>query len=303
MLIRAIAEQLEAVADPQSEFNPGTIYVQGDPDHYDTSPITYADVSRYLRSATGRYVPVLFETPMRVVESSLVMVNRDWLGSKIQAARARAGAVESSTAQHVLVSRGLKVGNARVIRFPEDQPPAADASAFRDLHRKLEIQADQRKAQEAASRDAIALRTIETKLAVLEALLAEAKAKERLLTEENRSQSNELVAKDRKIQDKDLIIADLTDRMAIYAACFNPHSPLHPAALSEAFDCWAELTQMGTYDPSGPGGRGARPLVMEWLRQRGDNDIGTANAPSAKVKRLATIIGWRGAGSGAIRSK
>lgn len=303
MLIAAIANQLEAVVDPQSEFNPLTIYVLGDSEHHDSAPITYSDVSRYFKQATGRYVPVLFETPLRVVESCFVMLSRDWIGSMIGAARERLGIAQPALVESVHSSQVLKVANARFVRIPEDQPAALDSAGFRDIQKRLAIQGDQRKAQEAASKDAIALRLTEKQLAVAEALLAESKAKEKVLSEENRSLYNELVAKDRKIQDRDLTIADLTERMAIFAACFNPHSPLHPADLSEAFDCWTELTQGGTYDPSGPGGRGALSLVLDWLRQRGATDMGTPKNPSAKAKRLSVIVGWRGAGSGAIRSK
>ncbi|MCD9117634.1 hypothetical protein [Pseudomonas bijieensis] len=298
-----IANQLLAVADPESEFNPQTIYVRGDPDGLDSPPITYSSISNYFKQATGRYVPVLFETQEQAIESCFIMVNREWLGARIDAARQRIGTAHKAMAEGLHTSHVLKVANGRFAGIAQDQPPPIDSAGLRNLQKKLAIQSDQRKAQEAASRDAIALLSAENRLAVAEALLAEARAREKVLTEENRNFYNELNAKDRKIQDRELQIADLTDRLAKYAACFNGHSPLHPAALSEAFDCWDALTKSGTFDPSGPGGRGAKPLVLEWLRSRGETDLGTLSNPSAKVKRLAVIIGWRGAGSGAIRSR
>lgn len=302
-MLSDIADQLRSILEPQSELNPLTVYVGNDLESHDRPPITYLDLSHYFKKATGRHVPVLFETPFQVVESHTVMVSREWLGTKIDAARERLGFVQPTVVENVLSSQLLKVANSRVIRFPEDQPAPVDSAGLRDIQKRLMVQADQRKAQEAASKDAITLRHVEKQLAVTEALLAESRAKEKVLSEENRGFYNELIAKDRKIQDRDLAITNLTERMAVFAACFNPHSPLHPAALSEAFDCWVAITRSGTFDPSGPGGRGAKCLVLEWLRERGDTDIGTLSNPSAKVKRLSVIIGWRGAGSGAIRSK
>lgn len=303
LVLGDISNQLQAVLDPESEFNPSTIYVHGDPDGTSSPPITYSSMSRYFKQATGRHVPVLFETQDQVIESCSIMVNREWLGTKVDAARQRIGTAQTALADGLYTSQVLKVANGRFVGIAKDQPPPIDATEFLGIQKKLAIQSDQRKAQEAASRDAIALRSAEKKLAVAEALLAEAQAREKILTEENRSFYNELNAKDRKIQDRDLTIENLNDRLAVFAACFNPHSPLHPSSLSEAFDCWDTLTRSGTFDPSGPGGRGAKKLVLDWLRSRGETDIGTLSNPSAKVRRLAVIIGWRGAGSGAIRSR
>lgn len=298
-----IADQLRSILEPLSELNPHTVYVGIDHNSHDRPPITYLDLSNYFSKATGKHVPVLFETPFQVVESHYVMVSREWLQSKVVAARERLGLIKPAQAEKVYSAQLLKLANSNFISTYEEQPAALDTNEYRELHRKLAVQSDQRKAQEAASKDAIARHEAENRLAVLDALLAESRAKVKALTDENRSFYNEITAKDRKIQDKELEIEALNERLSTFAACFNPHSALHPAALSEAFDCWDALTRSGTFDPSGPGGRGAKQLVLEWLRARGEFDIGTLSNPSAKVKRLAVIIGWRGAGSGAIRSR
>jgi hypothetical protein len=298
-----IAEQLRSILDPLSELNPLTVYAGAGHDPHDRPPITYLDLSNYFLKATGKHVPVLFETPFQVVESHNVMVSREWLQTKVVAARERLGLIKPVQAEKAYSAQLLKLANSNFISTYEEQPAALDTNAYKELHRKLAVQSDQRKAQEAASKDAIARRDAENRTVVLEALLAESRAKEKALMDENRSLYNEITAKDRKIQDKELEIEALSERLLTFVSCFNPHSALHPAALSEAFDCWNDLTQFGTFDPSGPGGRGAKSLVLEWLRARGETDIGTLSKPSAKVKRLAVVIGWRGAGSGAIRSK
>lgn len=302
-LLEALAEQLRSIVDPMAEFHPDTIYVCRTSDPETRHPITYFDVSTYLKKATGKFVPVLFETPFEVVESHTVMVNRDWFSDKVEAAKERIGKIHTAGAETVRNSQILKMANASFRSFFEDQPAPLDSRGHQELQKKLAIQNDQRKAQEAASKDSIARRHAEDRLAVVEALLAEARAKEKVLSDENRSFYNELTAKDRKIQERDLEIASLRERLTVFAICFNPHSPLHPAALNEAFECWTALTRNGTHDPSGPGGRGALSLVLDWLNERGEKDMGTLKNPSAKAKRLSVIIGWRGTGSGAIRSR
>ncbi|WP_219063465.1 hypothetical protein [Pseudomonas sp. UMAB-08] len=302
-LLGTLAEQLRSISDQMSEFYPDTIYVSGISDPKTRHPITYFDVSAYLRKATGKFVPVLFETPFEVVESHTVMVSRDWLSGRIEAAKERIGKIHTAEAETVRSSQILKMANASFHSFFEDQPAPLDSLGHQELQKKLAIQSDQRKAQEAASKDAIVRRHAEERLAVAEALLAEARAKEKVLSDENRSFYNELTAKDRKIQDRDLEIESLRERLTVFAACFNPHSPLHPASLNEALECWIALTRNGTYNPSGPGGRGALILVLNWLSERGEKEVGTPKKPSAKALRLSVIIGWRKAGSGAIRSK
>ncbi|WP_143496900.1 hypothetical protein [Pseudomonas sp. Irchel s3a18] len=302
-LLGAIADQLCSIVEPESEFNPETIYVNGNSDPDSRPPVTYLDISKYFRKATGKFVPVLFETPYEVVESRTVMVNREWLRGKVEAARERLGQIQPAQVETVHSSQILKMANASFYSVFEDQPAALDARGYKDLQKRLEIQNDQRKAQVAASKDAIARRDAEEQISVLKALLIESQSKEKVVTEENRSLYNELRAKDRKIQEKKQQIGALSEKLSTFATCFNPHHPLHPPKLMEAFECWQTLTKNGEHNPSGPGGRGSISLVLDWLHQRGDEKAGTLKIPSAKTKRLSVIVGWRGLGSGAIRSK
>lgn len=300
-LLGEIANQLRSILEPKCELNPGTVYVSGHSGSENRPPITYLDLSVYFKKATGRHVPVLFETPFQVVESRTVMVNRDWLKRKAEVAKEKLGLLIPSVKETVHSSQVLKMANASFISSYEEQPPALNSHAYSELYKKLAMQGDQRKAQEAASKDAIALRKAENRIEVLEALLAESKAQEKILAEENNSFYNEITAKNRKLQDKELEIERVSERLTMFANCFNPHSSLHPAALNECFECWNDITRNGTYDPSGPGGRGALALVVEWLNGRGET-VNPRN-PGMKAKRLSVIIGWRGAGSGAIRSR
>lgn len=302
-LLLAIADRLRSIIDPLSEFHPETIYVKDERDPDRGLTITYLDVSKYFNAATGKFVPVLFEMNDKFVESHKVMVSREWLDGQVIAADQALGKIEPAQVEMAGSGQVLKLANASFIINYEDQPTPLDSNSYGHLHRNLALQGDQRKAQNAASKDAIARREAERKLAIAEALLNEARSKEKVTAEENRSLFNELSAKNRKIQDQEIAINDLNERLAVFESCFDPSNPIHPFKLNEAFECWKAVTKDGSFDPSGPGGRGAKVLVMEWLRLQGESDIGDIKNTSAKVKRLAVIIGWRGQGSGAIRSR
>ena len=88
----------------------------------------------------------------------------------------------------------------------------------------------------------------------------------------------------------------LSAELDVFLNCFNPENPLHPKGLYEAFQCWQAVTDNGTRDPSGPGGRGAQSLVLEWLKSRGEPDVGSMKKSGLRIKRLAAVIGWRIAG-------
>lgn len=299
-LLSALADLLESIIDPNSAFKSETIFIHDAGAKSADLEISYQDLSDYFKGATGKYVPVLFEVAGQAFEAAKVKINKEWLAGKIKVAEERL----YHSASVVTASRGmasaqiLKMGNASFISTYDDQPEQLDSRGNQHLLAKLAANHDQRKAQEAASKDAIARRNAENALTVASALLDESRAKERALIEEIRTLYNEITAKDRKIQNREQQIASLSERLERFASCFDPHHPLHPAEMLQAFECWQALTRNGTHNPSGPGGRGARILVTEWLRDQGETvDIG------AKIKRFEAIVGWRGKGSGAIRSK
>lgn len=281
-LLTFIAAQLSSIIQPDAEFNPETIYVRGVKNTVADVAITYSELSEYFKSATGRYVPALLETRNSSVDSNRVMVNREWLERQLSAAE-----------------------NAATPRPGESTALYRDGNfqgAKRDNYEQLsDIDRDNDVAHTVEGR--IALQNIQTRLAEAESLIIELRAKEKASADDNRSLYNELRAKDKKIQEREAQIELLSAQLDGFVNCFNPKNPVHPKGLYEAFQCWQAVTDNGTRDPSGPGGRGAQSLVLDWLRSRGEHDIGSIKNPGLRVKRLATVIGWRGKGSGAIRSK
>ena len=289
-LLASIADQLSSIVQPDAEFNPETIYIKGGKNTAADIAITYSELSEYFRRATGRYVPALLETRQSPVDSNKVMVNREWLERQVSAAEERVG------------SHGLEL----ITDYLEQSNRRASQELKRDEGgRPSEIFNSKEEVEEAVRSigDRIALQDLQARLAQAESLIVELKAREKASVDDSRNLYNELRAKDKKIQEKDAQIELLRVELDGFANCFNPASPVHPKGLYEAFQCWQAVTENGTRDPSGPGGRGAQSLVIDWLRARGEPDVGSIKKPGLRVKRLAAVIGWRGKGSGAIRSK
>ncbi|SDZ53677.1 hypothetical protein SAMN05444506_12498 [Pseudomonas syringae] len=296
-LLCAIAEKLEAIIDPLSVFNPETLYIQGTGS--DGPDVTYHDLASYLRSAAGKYVPVLFHTSHQAFEARNVRVLREWIGSKVR--EVEASAIQASFVESSIAARGgaqiLKLANGSFASAFEDQPSQMDANTHDHLLRKLALNSDQRKAQEAASQDALSLAELKEELAVNKALLAQSEAKEKLREDEIRQLLDDRLGSQRKIQDLELESAYLMEQLERFKVFFDPSHPLHPPKLVQAIECYLALTEDGTRDPSGPGGRGAEVLAERWLKDQGEPE------KKFKIKCFGYVIGWRGKGSGAIRSK
>lgn len=285
-LLAYIAERLSSIVQPDAEFNPETIYIKGTKNAVLAIPITYSELSEYFRRATGRHVPALFETPQGPIDSNKVMVNREWFDRQLSDAEKK---VHSQGGE--LISNYTSAPKGQEPQARSHQPPGGLA------------QLDSDSVIVRSPEDRLALLEAENRLVEAESLIVELKAKEKASADDSRNLYNELRAKDRKIQEKDAQIELLSAELDVFLNCFNPESPLHPKGLYEAFQCWQAVTDNGTRDPSGPGGRGAQSLVLEWLKSRGEPDVGSMKKSGLRIKRLATVIGWRGKGSGAIRSK
>lgn len=285
-LLAYIAERLSSIVQPDAEFNPETIYIKGTKNAVLAIPITYSELSEYFRRATGRHVPALFETPQGPIDSNKVMVNREWFDRQV------------SDAEKKVRSQGGELISNNTSAPKIQEPQALSHQPYGGL-----AELDSGTVIVRSPEDRLALLEAENRLAEAESLIVELKAKEKATADDSRNLYNELRAKDRKIQEKDAQIELLSAELDVFLNCFNPENPLHPKGLYEAFQCWQAVTDNGTRDPSGPGGRGAQSLVLEWLKSRGEPDVGSMKKSGLRIRRLATVIGWRGKGSGAIRSK
>ncbi|MCY1271100.1 hypothetical protein D9M68_361360 [compost metagenome] len=296
-LLAAVADQLSSILIPESEFNPVTVrYADQDPLNPEY-PITYGDLAQYLNAATGRYVPVLFETPDRTVESCRVLVNRDWFDRQATAAKEKLGL--AITAQSPAANQIASVAqSANAIRGHwAEQPAPMSSDGIQNLHLMLAHQNDQRKAQLAASKDVEARIRAEERLHLLEAQLSEATAKVRALEVENRALDLEVRTSDRRRQDAEIERDGYRERLAVFAACLDPHSSVYPSELAIAFKCWCDLTNNGSHDPTSSSKRGVHKLVNTWADQHCPDLL------PDQLKRIRAVLSWRKRGSGAIGSK
>lgn len=285
-MLASIADELSSIVQPDAEFNPGTIYIKGAKNTFLGIPVTYSELSEYFRRAAGRGVPALFETRQSPIDSNKVMVNREWFNRQVIDAEKRV----------------FPHGDQQAADYISESKDGSDQGGSHDSGgRSSEVNSNTVVVR--SSEDRLALQEAQDRLAEAESLIVELRAKDKASVDDSRSLYNELRAKDIKIQEKDAQIELLRAELDVFLNCFNPENPVHPKGLYEAFQCWRAVTDNGTRDPSGPGGRGAQSLVLEWLRSRGESEIGSMKNPGLRVKRLATVIGWRGKGSGAIRSK
>ena len=295
-LLSQLAKQMVSIIDPDAVFNPETLRAT-DPGRPEANlPITYGELSSYLDAATGRYVPVLFETPRFTIESQHVRVNVEWLGREARRARESLGLIE--VVQAPVANDAVSIAYRQNASSPEpiDQPPVMTTDGLDHLRSLLAFKNDQRKAQNAASKDREDLIRAEERIRLLEAQVAELAGAKRTLETENASIMLESKAMARRKQEVEVSLDDAHERLAVFSRCFNPHEALFPPELAMAFDCWRDLTHGGKHNPAGPGGRGVHYLVEGWVTQH------RLTLNNDQFKRLKALVSWRKKGSGAIRS-
>ncbi|WP_349571742.1 hypothetical protein [Azotobacter salinestris] len=282
-LLRTIAQQLYSILDPSAQFSPTTIYVAENGNHITDIPITYEELAAYLKSATGKYVPVLFETSTLTVESHCVLVNKDWLTRRIAAARESlrtTAAIEAGAANHAL--RIATHVNGSPASDIADQPAPMGEAGLKNLRHWLAQQNDQRKAYEAASKDALALQQREQEIAELRAKLV---VKDAWLEQSRESEEwlrRELIERDRQV-------TTLTDQLSEHAGIIefmNPDNPYSPVEGRRLVTAWDELTESGTVDPVTEAGVGIGELVRRWWKDR------FGEPPAIVVKHSQWALTW-----------
>lgn len=267
-LLKEIAFGLSSVAIPESEFNPDTIRYADSASQYSSPPITYRDVSSYFQLATGNYVPVLFETPERTVESCRVLVNRGWLERRSTHAREVLGLtalVSEATANQAVAKAQRANGNF----LSSDQPPPLTSDALENLRLMLGQQNSQRKAQDAAGRETLARQAAEERAIRAEMLLLARDAELKV----SREQYLELLDQKNILQHRlDDVSADAAYLEQQLESSFgllefvNPLNPESPPVGRQALECWTELTHSGSRSIMADSRRGTGEHIRKWLK-------------------------------------
>ncbi|MCQ4280464.1 hypothetical protein NA643_15325 [Pseudomonas stutzeri] len=286
-LLSQLAKQMVSIIDPDCVFNPETIRVI-DPSRPEADlPITYGDLSSYLDAATGRYVPVLFETSRFTMESQHVRVNVEWLGRQASRARESLGLIELVQAPVVNEVVSLAYRQNASVPEPIEQPPQMTADGLDHLHSLLAFKNDQRRAQEAAGKEAIARQATEAKVLELQALLVSKEAENRILRQQLEEASDVKSDLRRGLadlqQDVEYLNAQI-DNVAGLVAFMNPTNPLSPPVGREAVMFWCEATSNGQIDPTKATGRGVGPQTEDWWKKR------HGTPPSLNVKQALKTV-------------
>lgn len=133
-VLKAIAKAINSV-DPHVEFNRETITGLKYGDSIPGFTLTYGQLGAYLNTAVTRLVSVLIETEVGVVESSHVLVNREWLLNQ----RERAARLPEVVREIMLRSYGSNGATVTPITQPlEDQDPKAARAELRKLNIRIE---------------------------------------------------------------------------------------------------------------------------------------------------------------------
>lgn len=243
-ILSALARQLNSILDPDSLFNPENIRFAGDDPLNPQNPISYAQLSHYLELASGERVPALFEICDVVVPSDRILINRSWLQRQLQAARGSFGVMRLLQSEAANTRIGVSVAANAVPTNLIQQPRPMTSDQLSNLHLLLAHQNDQRKASEAASREAIARKEAELRADSAETLLG-------VTTAENQYLKNRVAELEKELAESKRESAIANGRLEEFEPLvefLNPENPLSPPEGRNLFQCWAYITKNGTYD-------------------------------------------------------
>lgn len=286
-LLEEIALQLSSVVIPESEFNTDTIRYAASANQHDSRPITYRDISSYFRAATGKYVPVLFETPECTVESCRVLVNQEWLQRRIGHARESLGltALVSEATANQVVATAQRVNSSSL---NSEQPPPLTSDALENLRLMLGQQNSQRKAQEAAGREAIARQAAEERAIRAETLLQARDAELKVSREqylELINQKNDLQRRLDEVSADAVYIEQQLESSYGLLEFINPLNPESPPVGRQLIKCWIELTDGGRRSIMANSRIGTGEHIRRWLRTEDG-----CEPPYTKFKIFRTLL-------------
>ena len=276
-LLHAAADYLRATVDLSAPIPHQLVRSQRSIDGRD-SIVTYEHLARYLEQATGKFVPVLFELADTAIESRFITISGQWLTNIVREAKEYAGLATAISAPAV----NEAVASAKIVNFatlPQvEQPPPPSPAQLNNLHTLLAHENSQRKAQEAAGREAIARQFAEDQVALLTAKLqaSEAERREAILQRDvERERGNELERQNHILRDENEILCEELDRVAGLQAFLDVRNPLSPPDGRDIVMFWIEATQNGTVHPVRSKRRGISSLLSDWYVKRYDKAPGT----------------------------
>lgn len=253
--------------------------------------ITHAALADYFERVSQGTPPATIRTSTGTAQAGAVQLDRAWINRATTEAAQRAAMV----AGLVLVANdcdSLSVvvgGTASTSAAPTAQPTGSEPG-FLKMRQAQQRQQGEHSAAAQLDAERTARQLLEARLAIKETqnaqLIEECEQHRRAVSDEKRARL-EAEAEQRAMEEQ------LEAAMAV-AECLNPENPASPPELRMAFQCWRDITQDGTLNPSAAGGRGCHTLVSDWVtstRQQLNKD---------QAARLKAVVSWRKRGAGAI---
>lgn len=263
-----------------------------------TTGITHGALADYFERVSQGTPPTTIRTSTGTAQAGAVQLDRAWINRATTEAAQRAamvaglvlvandcdslsmvvGGTASSSATHTAQPSGSEPGFLKMRQAQQRQQGESSAAAQLDAERT---------ARQLLEREVIELRAkLDASTAQTKLLIEECEQHRRAASDEKRAR---LEAEDEQREMEEQLEA----AMAV-AECLNPENPASPPELRMAFQCWRDITQDGTLNPSAAGGRGCHTLVGDWVtstRQQLNKD---------QAARLKAVVSWRKRGAGAI---
>lgn len=263
--------------------------------------ITHGALADYFIAASNGRAATTISTGSGPIPAADVLIWRKWIERLVDEATARtelAAGFAQPANDSVSVSMAVN-GSAATSHAPGSLISSNSSIVLKAQQAQLRREGE-KSACEQLDEHRIAKERAEQKVVELSALLETKTTQNQQLIDElelQRRELNEERRAKRETEDENLEFEERLEDAMVFAECLRPDNPLSPPELILAFQCWRELTQDGTNNPAGAGGRGVHPLVEAWLERNG------YRLNKAETERLCAVVSWRKRGSGAIRSQ
>lgn len=278
------------------------VYHDGQATRDETAAITHGALADYFDSVSSGQPAATISTSAGEFPVANVLIWQHWIESVTVETVRRMGNVEvlalpaNSSASVALAANDPAPA---INHLPPADPPSGSSPGYLKMYQaKLRKEGEQSAAEDLDAEKA-ARQRLEREVTELSAQLAIKDFQVTQLREENeqrRRSENEALRAKREVEDENLVFEERLEDAMAFAECLSPDNPLSPPELVLAFRCWRDLTQDGTHNPSGAGGRGVHQLVEAWLERSGHR------LNKTETERLCAVVSWRKRGSGAIRS-
>ncbi|SED44118.1 hypothetical protein [Pseudomonas migulae] len=301
LLAYELAATIETLAplDQPIQALHASVFSEGRSDR--TIQITHGALADYFITASTGRATTTISTSSGPIPAADVLIWRKWIERLVGEATARTE-LAAGFAQPANDSASFLMavnGSAATSRVPQTLIPSNSSIVLKTQQALLRREGE-KSASEQLDEHQVALKRAEQKVVELSAQLETKTAQNQQLMDElelQRRELNEERRARREAEDESIHMEERLEQVMGLAELMRQDNPLSPPELIRALQCWRELTQDGTHNPAGAGGRGVHPLVEVWIERN------CYQLNKTEAERLCAVVSWRKRGSGAIRSQ